>query len=57
MAVGGPWVLVGTAVSVPGGTTAVAVLVGVGEMTTGSVGGNSLTGASGAITSKTTPAM
>lgn len=54
---GGPWVLVGTAVNVPGGKASVAVWVGVGETTTGSVGGNSLTGASGAITSKTTPAM
>jgi len=59
VAVGGLWVLVGTAVNVPGGKASVAVLVavGVGETTTGSVGGNSLTGASGAITSKTTPAM
>lgn len=50
-------VLVGTAVSVPGATTGVAVSLGVGEITTGSVGGCSLTGASGAITSKTTPAI
>lgn len=59
VAVGGPWVLVGTAVNVPGGPTSVAglVAVGVGETTTGNVGGNSLTGASGAITSKMTPAM
>lgn len=57
VAVGGPDVRVGTAVKVPGGKTCVAVLVGVGETTTGSVGGSSLTGASGAITSKTTPAM
>lgn len=57
VAVGGPEVLVGTAVNVPGGKASVAVLVGVGETTTGSVGGNSLIGASGAITSKTTPAM
>jgi hypothetical protein len=58
VAVGGPWVLVGTAVKVPGGKASVAGLVaeGVEETTTGSVGGNSLTGASGAITSKTTPA-
>jgi hypothetical protein len=56
LGVGVPAVLVGTAVNVPGGKTWVAVFVGVGEITTGSVGGNSLTGASGAIISKATPA-
>ena len=57
MAVGADGVLVGTAVNVPGGAASVAVLLAVGEITTGSVGGKSETGASGAITSKTTPAM
>ena len=57
VAVGADGVLVGTAVNVPGGAASVAVLLAVGEITTGSVGGKSETGASGAITSKTTPAM
>ena len=51
-----PGVMVGTAVNVPGGKTCVAVSVGVGDMTTGSVGGRSLIGTSGAITNSTTPA-
>ena len=57
--VGDELVLVGTAVNVPGGKTSVAtaVLLGVGETTTGSVGGSSETGASGAMTNKTIPAM
>ena len=57
--VGNPEVLVGTAVNVPGGkaSVATAVLLGVGETTTGSVGGSSETGASGAMTSKMIPAM
>lgn len=55
--VGVPAVLVGTAVNVPGSKMGVAVLDGVGETTTGSVGGSSLTGASGAITNSTTPAI
>lgn len=50
-------VLVGTAVNVPGGATAVAVFDGVGETTTGSVGGSSAVGVSGAISSKATPAI
>lgn len=49
-------VLVGTAVNVPGGKTGVPVSVGVGEITTGKVGGSSLTGASGAMINKATPA-
>ena len=59
VAVGRELVLVGTAVNVPGGpaSVATAVLLGVGEITTGSVGGSSETGASGAITSKITPAI
>ena len=54
---GVPAVLVGTAVNVLGSKMGVAVLEGVGETTTGSVGGSSLTGASGAITNSTTPAI
>lgn len=57
LGVGVPAVLVGTAVKVPGGKTSVAVLVGVGEIMTGSVGGKSLVGTSGAITNSTTPAI
>ena len=52
-----PGVLVGTAVKVPGGPKGVAVSVGVGEITTGKVGGSSLVGVSGAITNRTTPAI
>jgi hypothetical protein len=51
-----PGVLVGTAVNVPGGKTGVPVSVGVGETITGKVGGNSLTGASGAMSNRATPA-
>ena len=54
---GVPAVLVGTAVNVPGSNMGVVVLEGVGETTTGSVGGKSLTGVSGAITNSTTPAI
>lgn len=54
--VGVPAVLVGTAVNVPGSKIAVAVLDGVGETTTGKVGGISLTGVSGAMTNSTMPA-
>jgi hypothetical protein len=50
-----PGVLVGTAVKVPGGATSVAVFDGVGEITTGSVGGSSADGVSGAMSSKATP--
>lgn len=53
---GVPAVLVGTAVNVPGSKIGVAVLDGVGETTTGSVGGKSVMGVSGAITNRTTPA-
>ena len=56
LGVGVPAVLVGTAVNVPGSKTGVAVLEGVGETTTGRVGGKSVTGVSGAITKSTTPA-
>lgn len=47
------------AVNVPGGPDSVgtAVLLGVGETTTGRVGGSSDTGASGAITSRMIPAI
>lgn len=57
LGVGVPAVLVGTAVNVPGSNMGVVVLEGVGETTTGSVGGKSLTGVSGAITNSTTPAI
>lgn len=56
LGVGVPAVLVGTAVNVPGSKIGVAVLDGVGETTTGSVGGKSVMGVSGAITNRTTPA-
>lgn len=56
LGVGVPAVLVGTAVSVPGSPSGVIVSVGVGETTTGRVGGTSLTGVSGAIANSTMPA-
>ncbi len=52
-----PGVLVGTAVNVPGGATAVAVLDAVGDTTTGSVGGSSAVDLSGAMSSRATPAI